>query len=223
MPRQWVKEELKRNEIAVFVSKVVNYFIGHREQAYTFLAVAGSLIVLGIFFIFYYVRINAQALERLSIAQSYTFRNSPEQALPVTDDILKNFSYSRYIPDTLFIRGEILYQLQKFSEAEEIYKRFLKKYPKKKFAPFVLASLGNVLEEEGKYDEALATFQKFLNEYGDHFLAGDIFYSEARIYELLKQSQKAKEVYEKIILLFPDSYWKNLAEKRLTLLTLKSY
>ncbi len=218
MPTQWVKQEAKRNEVAVFLNKLLNYFLENRERTYTFLTVLGALIVLGIFFLFYFIRINEQCLEQLSMAQSYVFRNTPQQALPITEKILKNFSYSRYIPDAIYLQGEIFYQLQKYPEAEQSYQKFLKKYGSKPMSPLSLAGLGHAQEEQGKYQEALASYQKFLDKHGENFLAGDMFQSEARVYELLNQPQKAKEVYEKIVLLFQDPYWKSFAEKRLAMI-----
>jgi tetratricopeptide (TPR) repeat protein len=80
--------------------------------------------------------------------------------------------------------------------------------------PFILASMGAAQEDQGDFNAAVATYKRLLAEFPDHFLTTKAYESLARSYELSKNPDAAKEIYEKIITMFPGTIWSEKARLR---------
>src|SRR3989338_6564320 len=71
-------------------------------------------------------------------------------------------------------------------------------------AAYALLGKGDVLYQQKRYAEAVETYKQCTANFPDHMLAPKIYESLARAYEFSRNQDAAKEVYEKIITMFPD-------------------
>ena len=67
----------------------------------------------------------------------------------------------------------------------------------------------------GDFKAAAESDQKFLDSYQDHFLAPQVHASLARCLAALGDAAKAKAAYERIVFLYPETYWAQWAREKL--------
>ena len=80
-----------------------------------------------------------------------------------------------------------------------------------------LALSAQIASEEmaGHYAQAQALAKTFLDLYPDHFLAAPTYMTQARLEELSGNRAAAVAIYERFVLLFPQSPWTALARSRM--------
>ena len=77
---------------------------------------------------------------------------------------------------------------------------------------------GVCYEQLGDLEKALASYEKAAGNKNFHLIPHALF-SQARVLEALSDSEKAVEVYTKIIDTYADDEWANLAKSRIIYLT----
>ncbi len=218
MPRRWVKEELKRDRLASWVEKSVNWVNENKENA-----IIGGIVILAIaifipFSLSRRARMNEQAYSLLARGQQEAFNNQLDKAISFYDQALRH-SGSKAIPLVLLYKGNTLYKMEKYSEATSVYRRYLNKYETRKFTPEVLISLGNSLEQEGKFEEAKEIYRKFLDGFPDHYLSPGIYQGLGRCYEKLGQKDEAIRTYQQISQFYSGTVWQDMAEAKIKALS----
>jgi TolA-binding protein len=86
----------------------------------------------------------------------------------------------------------------------------------KNLMPFAFYDLGKAKEAAADLTGALGQYSAFLAAFPDHFLAPEVHLSLANVYELANNLPEAKAAYEKIALLYPDTYWAAVAKAKVT-------
>lgn len=215
MPQPFsTRDELKRDLLQEWVKQSLEWIAAHRQ---TFFSVLGTIVVSALVLIFIITNLRnlrRQAWERYSAGQNWVYANNPDNALNFFNEVINNYARTPAAIYALLSRGDLLYRQRKFPEATDSYKQCLGKDPPKMILPFVLSGLG-VAQEDGKdFAGAITTYKQFISEFPDHYLAPKIYESLARVYELSLNPDAAKEVYEKIITMFPATLWSEKARLR---------
>lgn len=97
--------------------------------------------------------------------------------------------------------------------------QMLDKYPGHSIEDEVLWRKANMLLKLGQPDSALTVLQKIVETYPDGILGDDAFFLLGKTFEeTLKDTEKAKEIYEELLVKYPGSIFTAEARKRFRIL-----
>jgi len=113
-----------------------------------------------------------------------------------------------------FMKADLLYRTSDYVQAAQIYADLVQNGHPDLVKPLALSAEASSEEMAGHIPQALALAQTFLDRYPDHFLSGPRYMSQARLLELSGDTAGAAAVYERFVLLFPQSPWTELARAR---------
>lgn len=71
------------------------------------------------------------------------------------------------------------------------------------------------LYEKKQYPKAIAKYEEYVRENPEGNMAVISYYSMAKSYEALSQTDQAREFYEKIVREYPEEIWSDFAKSRL--------
>lgn len=212
------RRDLKTDLFQSAVNSALNWIGNHRQ---TFFSIVGTLVVGGIltaYIVTNFISLRKQAWDRYAAGHNWSISNQPEKGLSHFDDVIQNFSHTPAATYAFLSKGDLLFRGRKFEEAITQYQECLKKNPNKTILPFLLQSLGAAQEEKGDYNAAITTYKQFLADFSDHTLAPKVYESLGRVYELALNPDAAKEIYEKIITVYPTTLWSEKAKVRYKIL-----
>jgi TolA-binding protein len=100
-------------------------------------------------------------------------------------------------------------------EAEDTLNFILQYYPQTALQDDILFLKYNIEKDRQHYDKAASYLQKIVDNYGDDILADNALFYLGDLYQFyLKEEEKAKNYYEKIIVEYKDSTFSIEARKR---------
>ncbi|MBI2915733.1 MAG: tetratricopeptide repeat protein [Elusimicrobia bacterium] len=208
------RQDLKIDPLQQWVQGALEWVAAHRQ---TFFSIVGTVAVVAgvtVFIFSNFRNLRKQAWERYAAGQNWSFSNQPDNGLNYFNEVINNYGHTPAAVFALLGKGDLLYRQGKFPEAVESYKRCLEKNSSKMILPFILAGMGASQEQMGDYSSSVATYRQFLSEFSEHYLSPKIHESLGRVYELSHNPDAAKEIYEKIITVFPGSSWAEKARVR---------
>lgn len=107
-----------------------------------------------------------------------------------------------------FARADYLLYQNKNQEAMTLFLNILKDFKGNEIESVTLLRLGKTYEKVGDYASALRHYQAIIDQHSDGIYSDEAFYFSAEIYNLqLKDPQKAKPLYEKILFGHLDSIY----------------
>lgn len=117
-----------------------------------------------------------------------------------------------------FARGDFLLYQNRNKEAEAQFQAILKSFKgqdsratleqAKQIEAVTLLRLGKIYEKQGEYNLALSQYQNIIDHQGDGIYIDEALFFSAEIYnDKLKDAEKAKPLYEKIIFNHQDSIY----------------
>lgn len=205
------RDEIKRDVLHEWVKKALEWTALHRQTFFSILGTSAIAVIVFLFILSNFRNLQKQAWERYSAGQNWVYAKNPDNAMNFFNDVINNYSRTPAAKYALLAKGDLLYQQKKFSEAVECYKKCLDRNPPKIILPFALSGLGIAQEDSNDFPSAIATYKRFVSDFPDHYLTPKIYESLARVYELSLNPDAAKEVYEKIITMYPGSLWSEKA------------
>lgn len=114
-----------------------------------------------------------------------------------------------------FAKADLLRYQNKLDEAEDTLNLILKDYPQTALQDDILFLKYKIEKDRQHYDKAADYLQKIIDNYGTDILADNALFYLGDIYQnFLKDDEKAKSYYEKIILDYKDSTFSIEARKR---------
>lgn len=114
-----------------------------------------------------------------------------------------------------FSKADLLRYQNKLADAEDTLNDILKNYPSTALQDDILYLKYKIEKDKQQYDKAASYLQKIVDEYGTDILADNALFYLGDLYQMyLKDDEKAKEYYEKIILDYKDSTFSIEARKR---------
>ena len=113
-----------------------------------------------------------------------------------------------------FLRADLLYRTSDYIQAAQIYSQLSQTGSPALVRPLALAGEIAAQEMSGHLREAQDLAQTFLDKYPDHFLTAQTYMTQARLAELAGNPAAAAAVYERVLLLYPNSPWAALAKSR---------
>ena len=114
-----------------------------------------------------------------------------------------------------FSKADLLRYQNKLADAEDTLNDILKNYPSTALQDDILYLKYKIEKDKQQYDKAANYLQKIVDEYGTDILADNALFYLGDLYQIyLKDDEKAKAYYEKIILDYKDSTFSIEARKR---------
>lgn len=201
------RSELKENVLASHVEEFLKWILEFKVQ----IGVTLGAVIFGVLLasVFYLRRQDEKEYNwtRLSQVQFLIDQKRYEEALGILDDVLaKTPNRSETIYAT-YMKGLVLLDEKKYGEAAELFRQVADKSGKLALKPLALVNLGFVQEEEGKYSDAAQTYQEFMDQFDDHFLAPRVQLNLGESLIKSGNADKAKEVLNQLIDLYPTSDW----------------
>ncbi len=140
-----------------------------------------------------------------------------EEAINYYQKLLVQYSGHQVCADGLFNMAQI-YQLHlnKTDEAVTSYTQLVTFYPDEKVSFQGLLQLGQLLSDKGKWEDAVYYFQSMVEKYPDQPICDDIYFRMGDILQhQIKDDNKAIEMYQTIVVKFPNSSWIKFCRMRL--------
>lgn len=187
----------------------------HRETVIGSLVIAAAVAIFGVWVGVHYSNLRETAWKNLFIAQQTGFSGRYPEAITQLDSIETNFARTSAWGFAALTKGDLLFRQDKFKEAAEEYAKVTAKGPKN-LMPFAFYNLGKTKEAAADIAGAQGQYRDFLAAYPEHFLAPEVHLSLANAYALAGNMAEAKAAYEKIALLYPDTYWAMAAKAKTT-------
>ena len=215
MGKQWVRGQVKRDEVQNAVNSAIRWVNENRQTAgITAASAAGLILFGGIFLYSCHVKQNT-AWNTFSMANGYAYLGQPDIAIQKVEELDTQYPSSPASGHALLFAGDILYSKGQFPQSAKFYDRLLDKGQPEQLLPFALAGLSAAQEAQKLYPEAGRTAERFLAAYPDHFLAPQVHAALARCQATMGQVDASKTTLQKIALQYPDTSWAGWAQERL--------
>jgi tetratricopeptide (TPR) repeat protein len=107
-----------------------------------------------------------------------------------------------------FARGDYLLYQNKTQEAMGLFQDILKNFKGQEIESVTLLRLGKTYENLGDYSSALSQYQTIIDKHSDGIYVDEALFFSAEIYNKpLKDTEKAKQLYEKLVFHHEDSIY----------------
>jgi tetratricopeptide (TPR) repeat protein len=107
-----------------------------------------------------------------------------------------------------FAKGDYLWYQNRNQEAIAQFQEILKSFKGQQIEAVTLLRLGKIYEKQGEYNLALSQYQNIIDHHADGIYIDEALYFSAEIENnKLKEPEKAKQLYEKIIFNHQDSIY----------------
>ncbi len=219
MTNDMSRHELNKNNLAEYMDGSIEWAMNNRN---TFYAVAGAIVGLIIFGIFFFSRLQEARLrneEKLSMAQYMVRSNDASQVgqgMGTLAEVIRADANSSTGIRAAITKANALSAQQNYNDAEATLQEVLNTGKgDKRLLPLASSVLGILYENTGKYQQAIDVYNKCLAKFPNSFLSPRIYESLARVQELSGKAQEAKGTYERIITLYPASAWAANAQERI--------
>ncbi|MFN3550839.1 MAG: tetratricopeptide repeat protein, partial [Endomicrobiia bacterium] len=122
---------------------------------------------------------------------------------------------SKYAGYALYLKANFLYEKGDFQQAKEVCLNFLNFKKPKTFILPMMYILAQCFLNLNNFDEAIKIYNEIIQKYPEHYLIARIYESLAICYELKGDIQSSKQIYERMNILYPGSYWAEIAQQKL--------
>lgn len=209
MPETWIK-----TENSIENKDFIYTWIKRNRQ--TFISIIA--IIIAIIIIISVVLINLSknretAEKYMFLAQQYLAAGKIDESISQLDIVEKNFARYPQSDFAMLKKGDIYFLQQNYAKAIEQYNNAYNKISNKELLPFALYSMAKSYQALRDYNNAILKFNDFINKYPDHYLLPEIYLSLAITYEAKNEKELAKQTYQKIMVLYPQTQWEDLAKQ----------
>ncbi len=215
MGKQWVRQEIKRNELQELVDGAAIWVSRNRGIAAAIAAGGVAVAVVAVMLFYRSQSRQNMAWDLLSMAEEAAYQGKTESALKQLKDLDSRFPGSKASGYGLIFTGDLLYPKGQYKEALQAYNKVVENGGPKAILPLALGDMVVTQEASGLCQQAVPTAQRFLESYGDHFMAPQVHSSLARCFLSLGQKDQARTAFQKITLQYPETSWALWAKKRL--------
>ncbi len=169
----------------------------------------------------YYTGDFAWAQTQLDALKASTSKLISNDAIDLSLLITDNFNLDTiFEPMEIFARADLLIMQRRFDEARLTLDTLVTNYPGHSLEDEILVVLGDLAMQEGNIDEAIEYYYDVVDLHFDDITGDDALYNLAIIYdEILKDYEKAEELYSKLLFEFSGSLYTVEARKRYRELT----
>jgi len=113
-----------------------------------------------------------------------------------------------------FARADYLLYQNKKAEALQAFQTILKEHKGQEIEPVTLLRIGKLWEEQNNFPEAIASYRQIIDQHKECIYVDEATYFAAELYQKTGEVDKAKALYEDIILHREDSIFYVDAQKK---------
>ena len=203
-PHRW--EEVLRGYI--------EWIRGHQEQFWAMAGTLAAAVLLVFFMVSRRQEENEQAWIQLGPVQNDLQQGHYGEAAKALDAWTGRYQSADALFYAKFLRADLSYRTSDYAEAARVYGDLAQNGRPPEMRPLALSAETAAEEMAGRIPQAQASAQRFLDLYPDHFLAASMALSQARLAELTGPPGKASALYDRFVILYPQSPWTALARAR---------
>ncbi len=205
------------NDVSRFEKGLTNTVLWirtHQERFWSITGTAAIVILFLAFVIHHRDTENDEAWTQLGIVQSHLMQNQWDMAQKSLDQWTTRFSGTQAATYAKFMKADLLYKTSDYATATQVYGDLSMTAKPMELRPLALS--GKIASEEmsGHPDTAKTDAQDFLTRYPDHYLAGSMYMTQARLTEKTGDVAAAVALYDRFALLYPQSPFTSIAQKR---------
>jgi TolA-binding protein len=215
MGKQWVRAQVKRNEMQDVVDHGLRWVADNRRTAGIGAGAAAAALLFAGLFLYSHRAKQSAAWNELSLANGLAYSGQTDAALKKVDEINAAYPGAAASGYGLLFAGDMLFHRDRFADSVKYYQQLVDRGQPQVLQPFALGGLALAQEASKQCAEAVKSEERFLSAYADHFLAPQVHASLARCEETLGQKDTAKSTLQKIALQYPDTSWAAWAQERL--------
>ncbi len=202
------------NQMEVFVTETITWIRNHQEK---FWAIVGTTILSLLFvgLVIHHRQTESQlAWFELGTLQGQLMQDRLDETrkgLSAWETRFKGTDAATYAK---FIKADLLYRTSDFVQASQIYSDLAATGSPAIVRPLALSAQASSEEMAGNLSKALDLTKTFMDLYPDHFLSAPRYVQHARLLEMTGDKAGAAAVYNKFVLLYPQSPWTDMARAR---------
>ncbi len=198
--------------------KALEWINHNRQTALGLIVLAAAAAVLILVFSYNASKTAQNAQKELFIAQQVAQGGRLDAGLKQLNEVENKYSSKPEADFAIYSKGDIYFAQGQYKEAAAEYEKILKRQNHRDLLPYAAYALAKTYQAMGDYDTAIIKLKDFIAAWSDHYLCGQAYISLAHIYSSKGDFNAAKEVYEKITVLFPDTGWAEQAKIKLSVL-----
>jgi tetratricopeptide (TPR) repeat protein len=199
---------IKNSKIKDFYEKYQNWII----------SVGFSLILISFLVIVVMMKLHqtkVRAEEKIAVAESYFYTGRFDDGMRLLDEIINTYKNTKYFSYAMYLKANSLYEHKNFEQAKKVCLEILSFKKTKNIIVPTMYILAQCYQNLNNFDEAIKVFNDIVKEFPDHYLTPRVYESLGFCYELKGDLQKAKEIYERMNILYPGTYWASIAQQKL--------
>ena len=152
---------------------------------------------------------------QLDVLKSSTSKLIANDALDLALLISDNSVDSNLVPMSIYSRADLLVYQNKDSLALVTLDSINKEFPTHALMDEVLYKKYQIAFKHRKFDQALSFLQEIRDKYASDILGDDAVFKSAELYQYqFKNTEKAKELYQELLVNYPGSLYSVEARKR---------
>ena len=217
--------DIERNVIERFLMQVKSYVKQNRKLVITSLLGLLAFIIIVIAAVVAVNMIIERDQKRFEKIMNdyamYSMMGQKDKLPGIKSDLIKFVDSSYFgFPHTMayYVLGNSYYDDKDYKKADEYLRIYARKDSSSIFAPLALIKAAVAREEMNDLKGALELYRELEDKYAASVIADQIFFNYARVYGKKNDLFNSKKYYTRVITLFPDSSFANLARKRLFML-----
>ena len=227
MAKETRKEDIRRNPLAVWVGRTIEFC---QERRRIGLGILVALVVIGgacAGYFWYQERQEREAQALLAKSQAALRGNKPgtpgnsEEATKGLAEVVRRFPGTSAAEESLVRLGNMQYDGGKYDDAIASFGKYLATYGRGNFR--ILVGIGKAYAEDAKGDHqaAVKTLSELVATVKDDPMLGEAYSDLARFFEEAKKPEDALRVYGQIVERFPRTQWEQRALRRMGVLKAK--
>ena len=197
------------------IIKALLWIKAHKSTA----GAIAALALLGSLFAYVILSQTRQARYRgwdmLSQAQILALNNRAQEAFKLLNEMEAVYSGNAIGDFALLQKANLLVRGGDYNQAIETYQKVALRQKTNALLPLAKLGTAKAFEAANMLDKAEREYEGFLVSYSDHFSAAEAYEGLARVAEAKGDANKARDNFEKIRVLYPDTIWSKLAETKL--------
>lgn len=211
-----VKKQIKRDRFVEAGTRSLSYF-RHHSALIGYITIGIVVIAGGVL---YYSRVKGNKEDKASKLFSRGIalysQNNIEGSISVFQDLSSKFGGTSPGIKSLYYLGNLYYFTGKHEQAREKFERYLKYAKDDILLPGALLGIADTYTEQRNFFLAQKKYEEVKKRFPKSALAPKALMSAARCAIVLGNSNKAKEIYNKIIKTYKSSVYSKEAEIHLT-------
>jgi len=196
----------KGNPLAELVERALRVLIANKQTFFSVGVTLGVALGLATLVVYRQKEFYERTWEMLSVAQNQVFQGQMNPAVSTLKDLTSRFPAGPATEHADYLLGNLYMAMQNPAAAADAYNNALKNPSNPNLKPLMLNSLGNAYEDEEQTAKAIDAYRQFIKEYPEHFLTPRVLFNLVRL-ESRTNIDQAKDSYEKLLTLYPNTPW----------------